>query len=318
MYSVIVPVYRNVDTLPQLLEELSGVAATVSDRFETALEVVFVVDGSPDDEFSSLRQLLPGAPFRSKLLLHSRNFGSFAAIRTGLKAASGDYCGVISADLQEPPELLIDFLTDLTRKGSDIVVGVREQRDDPALSRMSAGLFWRLYRLFVMPKIPAGGVDLFACNKRVREELLNMMEANTSLVGLVFWLGFRRSEVPYVRSARRSGKGAWTLRKKLRYVSDSVFAFTDLPIRILNVLGVVGVVFSLVFGLVVLLVRLIGGVNVPGYTPIVLTIVFFGALNMIGLGLVGAYAWRSYENTKGRPLSIVSGYESFEGVQTRG
>ena len=315
MYSVVIPVYRNTESLPALAVALGNVAVTVLRRFHAPLEVVFVVDGSPEQEFALLEGILVDAPFRSKLLLHSRNFGSFAAIRTGLKAAAGDYFGVIGADLQEPPELLINFLEQLKEGQADIVFGVRKQRDDPALARLSSGLFWRYYRKFVMKEIPAGGVDLFACTRRVRDEVLAMEEANSSLVGLMFWVGFRRTEVAYERRARTYGTSAWTFRKKLRYLSDSVFAFTDLPIRILSALGVIGVAFSVIFGCIVLLVRLIGGVNVPGYTPIVLTIVFFGALNMIGLGLVGSYAWRSYENTKHRPLGIVSAYRSFDGIR---
>ncbi len=317
MYSIVVPVYRNLDALPGLVEALSDVGATILRQFGLQLEVVFVIDGSPDNEYASLERMLPGAPFASKLILHSRNFGSFAAIRTGLRTASGDYFATIAADLQEPPELLVGFLAKLKEDNCDIVVGVRSNRDDPALTAFSAGLFWRLYRSFVIRDIPAGGVDLFACNRRVRDELVSMEEANSSLIGLVFWVGFRKSEVVYERRARKYGKSAWTFRKKLKYLADSVFAFTDLPIKILNMLGIVGVLFSLIFGLVVLLVRLIGGVKVPGYTPIILTIIFFGACNLIGLGLVGAYAWRSYENTKRRPLSIVREYRHFDGTQEK-
>src|SRR5262249_11753278 len=181
--------------------------------------------------------------------------------------------------------------------------GGRTTPDAPPISRMTAGLFWFFYRSLVVREIPSGGVDVFACNKRVRDELLMLEEANSSLIGLVFWIGFRRKEVPYDRRARKHGRSTWTFRKKLTYLLDSVFAFTDLPIRILAALGILGVVFSFTFGFVVLLARLIGNIDVPGYTPIVLTMTFFGGLNMVGLSIVGAYAWRSYENTKRRPLA---------------
>jgi hypothetical protein len=180
-------------------------------------------------------------------------------------------------------------------------------------SRFSANLFWTFYRRLIVKEVPEGGVDLFACNTAVREELLKIEEAHSSLVGLLFWIGFRRSEVRYKRRARAMGKSAWTFRKKLSYLSDSVFAFTDLPIRILTFLGVVGVAIAVGFGLLVSLLRLVGAIAVPGYAATVLVIAFFGALNMLGIGLIGSYVWRTYENTKRRPHAIVQQSESFVG-----
>ena len=142
------------------------------------------------------------------------------------------YFGVIAADLQEPPELLVDFLAPLVTNVADIVVGRREGREDPAATRISANLFWRLYRIFVNPEIPSGGVDLFGCTRQVRDELVRLEESHSSLVGLLFWVGFRRYETPYVRRARAHGKSSWTVAKKFTYLLDSVFAFTDLPVRL--------------------------------------------------------------------------------------
>jgi glycosyltransferase involved in cell wall biosynthesis len=313
MFSVIIPVYRNAEFVPQLISEFSRISTVIKDRFGIDSEFVFVVDGSPDDSFALLEKGLTRAPFRSQLLLHARNFGSFAAIRTGLRAARGDFFAVIAADLQEPPDLLVDFLEQLHADVSDIVVGVRQGRDDPAMSRMSANLFWTFYRAFVMKEIPAGGVDVFGCNKRIRDELLQLQEAHSSLVGLVYWLGFRRTEIPYERRTREHGKSAWTFRKKLTYLLDSIFSFTDLPIRILTFLGVVGIVTATVLGLGVMAMRLMGEIETAGYTATIVVITFFGALNTLGLGLIGAYAWRGYENTKGRPLALISATRAFEG-----
>lgn len=313
-YSVIVPVYQNAASLPDLIEALAGVQRTIQSRFDVSLEAVFVVDGSPDESVTILEARLPTAPFRSQLLVHARNFGSFAAIRTGLQAATGSYFGMIAADLQEPPELLVAFLENLVAGSADIVVGVRESRDDPALTKMSANLFWRTYKALVMRDIPEGGVDLFACNAQVRDELLKLDESHSSLVGLVYWIGFRRSEVVYRRQARQHGSSAWTFRKKFDYMLDSVFAFTDLPIRILTIAGLLGLAFASIFGLIVLSARIFGDIEVSGYATTILVIVFFGALNTLGIGLVGHYAWRTYENTKRRPTGIVRYARSFPSV----
>ena len=305
MYSVVIPVYRNAEFVPLLIEAFTRIHAEALTAFGIETEFVFVVDASPDDSHALLQEQLPHAPFASQLVLHARNFGSFAAIRTGLHAAKGEFCAVIAADLQEPPGILIDFLRALRTGDLDIVVGVRTGRDDPALSQFSASLFWSVYRRLVVREIPKNGVDIFGCTRRVRDELLKLEEAHSSLVGLIFWLGFRRGEIPYARRARAFGRSAWTLRKKLDYLLDSVFAFTDLPIRILSVLGGIGLTIAVLLSMLVLGLRLAGLISVPGYTATVLVVSVFGALNTLGLGLIGSYAWRAYENTKRRPLAIV-------------
>lgn len=311
--SVVIPVYRNEGSIPSLIAALSDVAHKARQDFGCLTEIVFVVDGSPDNSYALLAQSLPAAPFASQLLLHSRNFGSFAAIRTGLRAATGQYFGVIAADLQEPPELVLQFLEKLATGDCDVVVGCRENREDPLLTRVASDLFWKLYKKFIIHDIPEKGVDVFGCDKAFRDRLLSLEEAHSSLVGLIFWLGFRRAEVSYERRLREHGKSAWTLKKKVNYLLDSVFSFTDLPVRLLTVFGVLGIIASLTLGAVVTLAKMLGGIPVPGYTATVLTVIFFGALNSLGIGIIGAYAWRAYENTKGRPLSVVMLEQKFEG-----
>lgn len=313
MLSIVVPVYKNEGSIPDLVEALAGVAATAAARFRCRTEVVFVVDGSPDDSYAALRSLVPAAGFASKILLHTRNFGSFAAIRTGLAAADGRYFGVMAADLQEPPELMLDFLDALAGDACDVVVGSRRARSDPFVSRIASSVFWRFYRTLVVREIPKGGVDVFGCNRRFRDELLKLEESNSSLVGLLFWLGFRRKEIEYDRRKRATGRSAWTLRGKLRYLFDSIFAFTDLPIRLLACFGALGLLTSLLFGSGVLALRLLGLIDVPGYAATVLVVLFFGGLNALGLAIVGSYAWRAFENTKRRPLALVLRQETFSG-----
>lgn len=308
MISVVVPVYKNAENIEPLLAALDG----VSGRVQTGLEVVFVVDGSPDASYHLLSQGIPGRRFCAQLLLLSRNFGSFSAIRAGLACARGDMYAVLAADLQEPPELIIEFERLLLSKQYDVTIGERRKRADPLTTRLLSGVFWALYRGWVQPEIPKGGVDVFGCSKQVRDELLRLDESNSSLVGLVFWVGFRRALVPYERRARQAGRSAWTFSRKLRYLSDSVFNFTDLPIRLLIRIGGLGIAMSLVGATVVLLSKLTGAITVPGYAATVLLIIFFGALNCFGIGVIGSYAWRTLENTKRRPNYIVASHSVFE------
>ena len=301
MYSLVIPVYRNEESLQELVSQLTVLDRSLGHR----LELVFVVDGSPDNSYNYLRHALPRTGLSAKLVLLSRNFGSFAAIRAGLTEASGPHFAVLAADLQEPPELARQFFAALEADEADVVIGTRMDREDPLLSRWAAVLFWSLYRRLVQPELPPGGVDLFGCNQIFRDQLIRLEELNTSLVGLLFWLGFRRKSIPYIRRARPYGRSAWTVRRKLKYLSDSVFAFSDLPIHLLSLCGAVGILVSLLLGIVVLTARLTGAIQLPGYTPTVLTILFFGALNTLGLGIIGAYTWRAFENTKRRPGYVV-------------
>jgi len=176
---------------------------------------------------------------------------------------------------------------------------------------MAATLFWWLYRRFVQPEVPPGGIDVFACNRAFRDHLLEMRETNTSLVGQIVWLGFRRKLIPYRRLPRRHGTSAWSFSRKLKYLLDSLFAFSDFPIRALTWAGAAGLAISIVLALIVLVAKITGAIDVPGYAATVLTIIFFAALNSFGLGIIGSYTWRAYENTKGRPQAAVLRAKSY-------
>lgn len=296
--SLVIPVYGNSATIEELIATVEGIEKEV----EGGLEVIFVVDGSPDDSRAKLLAGLREADLEARVVDHSRNFGSFAAIRTGMSLARGRRIAVMAADLQEPPELVVQFLRRLASGEVDVVAGRRTSRDDRGDT--ASKTYWNLYRRFVMPDIPAGGVDMFACTDGVRDVICSLESVHTSLVAQLFWVGFRRELVPYARRPS-PGPSGWTFRRKLRYLSDSVFAFTDLPVRALWLIGLAGLVLGSIVAAAVLIARVSGAIDVPGYSATVLVIVFFGSLNMVGLGIIGSYVWRAYETVKGRPGAIV-------------
>ncbi len=301
MLTLVIPVYRNEGSIPDLLDAVSGLHRDLDGQ----MQAVFVIDGSPDRSFELLRDALPARPFASKLALLSRNFGSFSAIRAGLELSETERYAVMAADLQEPPELVLEMDKALRTEPVDVVVGTRQGREDPLMTRLPAQLFWWLYRKYVVPEVPPGGVDVFGCNREFRDNLLRLDERHSSLIAQLFWLGFRRKLIYYSRKTRQHGKSAWTLRKKVNYLMDSVFSFTDLPIRLLVRVGGATALLAGLFGIVVVIGRLVGLIDVPGYAMTILTIVFLGAVNLFGLGVVGSYAWRIYENTKGRPHTVM-------------
>ena len=280
MYSLIVPIYKNEANIPPLLEAIKGIENDLGGE----LEVVFVVDGSPDNSFLVLRDRLPGLFARSQLICLSRNFGAFSAIRAGLEAATGQYFAVLAADLQEPPKLVVQMFQSLERGECDVTIGERVKRDDPLPTVVASNVFWWLYRKMIFKDIPRGGVDIFGCNRKVRDQLTALSERNSSLVGLLFWVGFRRKSIPYERARREIGKSAWTFTKKWQYLLDSVYSFSDLPITLLVRIGILGLLFSTIFSSVVLVSALTGRIAVEGYATTILVVVFFRNTQPVGLG----------------------------------
>ena len=307
--SLIVPVFRNESSLDRLLAELTELHRTLP----APLEIVFVMDGSPDRSAEILRQRLPSAPFPAQLISLSRNFGSFSAITAGLEAAAGDYFAVLAADLQEPPELIAHFYKVLSEDQADVVFGCRKGRSDPWLSEFFSRLFWRIYRAAVLAEMPRDGVDVFGCNRQVRDCLLRCPETTTNLIALLFWLGFRRQYAFYERQPRKEGASAWTISRKVKYSLDSIFNFTDLPIQLLLLVGTAGMIFAALFGIVLIAAKLSGKIPVPGYSAIVLTVVFFGGLVSMGLGIIGQYLWLTLRNVRRRPNYIVAAAEHYGG-----
>ena len=306
--SIVIPVYKNEGNVAALLAAMDKLLGS----FERRTEVVFVIDGSPDRSYELLRARLSSFPYPTQLIRHSRNFGSFQATRTGMEAARGDLVAVMAADLQEPIELVAGFFAVLDAGEADVVFGTRERRDDPWISRFFSHVFWSLYRRFVNREMPEGGVDCFACNRTVSTALLSIHEANSSLVAQLFWLGFRRRFFPYVRLKREVGKSAWTFGRRLRYMLDSIISFTDLPIMVILWTGLLTFTGAVVYSALLLRAWLYHQVTVPGYTATILTVILFGSLILFTQGLIGLYVWRAFENTKHRPLSLVSGHETFE------
>jgi glycosyltransferase involved in cell wall biosynthesis len=304
MNSLVIPVYRNEANLDRLLAELVKLAGRLPE-----LEVVFVVDGSPDRCLQILHERLPALPLRAQLLSLSRNFGSFAAIAAGLERARGGNMAVMAADLQEPPELILQFFEALDAGRADIVFGVRGGRSDPWLSEIASNLFWFLFRKLVIKDLPRGGVDVFGCTREVRDHLLQLQGVDSNLIALLFWLGYRREYIVYERQRRLEGKSAWTFGRKLRYCLNSIFNFTDLPIQLLLYAGSIALLLAVSASILVIVAKLRGDIPVPGYTPIVLATLFFGALTSLGFGIVGQYLWLALQIGRRRPHYIIRSAE---------
>jgi glycosyltransferase involved in cell wall biosynthesis len=299
--SLIIPIYNNAENIPSLLHALDALAQSQGPE----LEVVFVVDGPSDHSYELLLAVLPTLSFSAQLITHSRNFGSFAAIRTGMGYAKGTAIAVMAADLQEPPQLIEQFFDILKKDAADVVFGQRIERHDPPVKKFLSNFYWKFYGKVVQPEIPKGGVDIFACNSRVRDTILNMKESHGSLIGQLFWVGYRRSFIPYVRLERKQGKSGWSLKKRIRYMMDSIFAYSDFPIMFILYAGIAGLIVTSVLASIIVINKIFFTINVPGYAATMLTLLFFGSLILITQGIIGCYIWLIFENSKKRPLSLV-------------
>jgi glycosyltransferase involved in cell wall biosynthesis len=308
-YSLVIPIYGNKENLSDLMGAIRLLASELGDGFE----VVFVVDASPDNCWQVLQRDLPHEPYQSQLLLHSRNFGSFSAIRTGFVAARGQFLAAMAADLQEPPDLIIRFFRKLEADEADIVFGKREGRSDPLLNRFLSSIFWSMYRKYVITDMPPGGVDIFGCNRKVLEALMLIKEANSSIVAQLFWVGYRRAFLPYKRKKRLQGKSQWNFNKRMNYLLDSIFSFSDLPVKMLLWIGVFVGGVSFLLGIVTLFARILGLVPIPGYTMQILFACFGFSGLLFTQGVIGCYLWRCFENTKNRPLSLIHLQHQYDG-----
>ena len=305
IFCVIVPVYKNELNISNLMSELNLLRENLKN---VKLVVTFVIDGSPDKSYEKLKKAAYEAKFSIKIIRLSRNFGSVVAVKAGLVISQGDYYAVMAADCQEPIELYERFLQEL-ESGCDIAVGQRQSREDSESVKFFASISWWFYKKFIFKEMPIGGVDVFAINRQVRNELIELKEKNSSLVGGLYWVGFQKKSVLYTRKARLAGKSAWNFFKSLRYFMDSCFNFSDIPIRALWVLGAFGVAISVALGGAIIWAKFLGQSTSPGYSMTVVSILFFGSINLIGIGIVGEYVVRAFENSKGRPEYIIESEE---------
>ena len=298
--SVVVPVYFNAETLPALIERL-GLAADHTPRCE--LEMVFVDDGSRDKSFAVL-QAEAKRDSRVRAVRLSRNFGSNVAILAGLAHATGDAIVVISADLQDPPEMIPELVA-AWRENVDVVLAARQSRDDPWLSRTLANTFNILFRRLAFRDFPPGGFDFMLISRRVAQLLVDMAEKNSYIFGQVLWVGFERRVLFYHRALRTGGRSRWTLTRKVKYFIDAFSAFSYLPIRLASVLGFLVAFAGLGYAAMILILVLLGMAFDAGHAAIVVTVLVGSGAQLIILGMIGEYLWRVLEESRRRPLYIV-------------
>lgn len=298
--SVIIPVYYNEASLEELYARVAKLADT---HPSVDFEILFVDDGSGDRSYEVIRRIA-SVDERVVAVKLSRNFGSFNACLAGLTRVSGDCAVIISADLQDPPEL-IGEMYERWLEGNKVVMAVRARREESFFKVLFARMYYRVFRALVDNAMPRGGFDFVLIDRLVVDNLAAMREKNTTLMGLILWSGFKRVEIPYTRMRRKHGRSRWTLLKKINYFVDSLLAFTHLPIRLLTLLGVFTCAVSMLGIVYILIVALTGRVTVAGWASVMVVMFFMFSLMMIGMGILGEYVWRGLEESRKRPSFII-------------
>ncbi len=308
LLSIVIPCMNEEEVLRETNRRLVAVLEGISLNFE----VVYVDDGSTDSTPDLLREL-QASDSRIRVIRFSRNFGHQIAITAGLEHASGDAVTIIDADLQDPPEVILDFVAKWM-DGYDVVYGVRTERDgETAFKLWTARLFYRIISHLSDTRIPLDTGDFRLMDRRVVDALLSMPERDRFVRGMVSWLGFSQAAVEYRRAPRLAGVTKFSLFKMVRFALDGIFSFSILPLRLATWTGFAASGLAIFGIIVVLLERFFGVVGlVKGWSSAMIAELFIGGVQLICMGLIGEYVGRIYGESKRRPLYIVQERMGFE------
>jgi glycosyltransferase involved in cell wall biosynthesis len=298
--SFIIPVFRNERSIVMTYDRI--IALCQSDLAGYGREFVFVDDGSDDGSLAELLEIRRRDP-TVRIISFTRNFGQMAAILAGLKASTGDLVLHLSADLQDPVEL-IPRMVQQFEAGNEVVVAYRENREDRMTSRLSSRLFYRIIRLS-FPEIPPGGFDYVLMARTVVDAFNSIDVRNRFFQGDVLWLGYKTSFIPYTRAKRAFGKSQYTFAKRLKNSLDAILDSSYLPIRFISLVGVLTAFSGFLYAIDIVYARLRHNITFTGWAPIMILILVIGGLLMLMLGIIGEYVWRIYDEVKGKPNYIV-------------
>ena len=306
-YSLVVPIYNEAETIPELVRRL----AELVDKLDGEAEAILVDDGSSDRSYELMSAAREADP-RFKLLRLSRNFGHQIAVTAGLDVAAGNAVIVMDADLQDPPEVALE-LAARWREGYEVVYAVREGREgETPFKRATASLFYRLFRRMSDVDVPLDVGDFRLVDRRALDAFRSMRESNRYVRGMFSWIGYRQVGVPFRRDERYAGETKYPLRKMLRFATDGIVSFSAYPLRLALNLGFVVSALSFLLGVVFLISKFAGFYSVPGLASVAVFVAFLGGIQLLLIGIMGEYVARIHDEVKGRPLYLVSDTQGLE------
>jgi dolichol-phosphate mannosyltransferase len=308
-YSLVVPAYNEEGVVDELVAHLGSVMDSLDDDAETIL----VDDGSRDGTWELMQKAAAADP-RFRLVRLSRNFGHQIALTAGVDVARGDAVVVMDADLQDPPEVVLEMAA-RWREGYDVVYAVRTEREgETRFKRATASWFYRGFNRLSDVQVPLDVGDFRLVDRRALSAFLEMRESHRFVRGMFSWIGLSQTGVPYTRRERFAGETKYPLRKMLRFATSGVISFSSVPLRVALNVGFIVSLVAFVLGVWSVVVKLGGFYNVPGWTSTILVVSFLGGIQLVVLGVIGEYIGSIHDEVKGRPLYVVGELEGFEEV----
>jgi len=302
LLSIVVPCYNEEEVLPETFKRLEAFCSGIEDL---SIEMIFVDDGSRDKTCELLRQQALNDP-RFRLLRFARNFGHQAAVSAGIDTVRGDAVVLIDADLQDPPEVILEMLTKW-REGYQVVYGIRTDRSgETFFKKTTAKFYYRLLNKLSNVPIPFDTGDFRLMDRVVVDALKSMPERDRFIRGMVSWVGFRQYALPYRRAARFAGISKYPLRKMIRFAADGILSFSSKPLQVATYLGTITASLAVCGILYILGLKFLTDSAIPGWSALMITMLFLGGVQLVCLGILGEYIGRIYNEAKKRPLYIVA------------
>ncbi len=299
MYSIVIPIFNEHETIPQLHNRLGAVI----DKFDAQGEIIFVDDGSTDNSFEVLLAIHQADP-RSKIVRLSRNFGHQAAISAGIDCAVGDAVILMDGDLQDPPEILPEFIA-MWRQGYDVVYGIRKKRKENFFKRAAYAAFYRILSRLSYLDIPLDSGDFCLINRRVVNAIRQLPERNRFVRGIRTWVGFRQVGIEYERDRRFAGTTKYTFNRLLKLAYDGIFSFSTVPLRLAVYAGFFFSTIAFLAGLFIIYEKLVHQIAVVGWASTIAITTFLGGLILMMMGIIGEYIGRIVDEVKQRPVYVI-------------
>lgn len=302
-YSIVIPVYYNEGCLLPLIRSLTE--AVLQANPERVGEIIFVDDGSGDGSFKELRHIQKEFPGLVTILKLTRNFGQGSALLAGYTHAKGKCVISMSADGQEPPEMINEMLRAFFSENYEVVICTRTGRDESLYRKVSSHVYYYLLKKLAFRNMPRGGFDFYLLGRRALDALLRNTDANPSFPGQILWMGFRTKMLPYHRRERLSGASRWTFGRKFTSFLDGVMGYSFAPIRVMSLVGCIFSLLGFAYAGVILVDTLLLGNPVKGWAPLMIVVLVIGGFQMIMLGIIGEYLWRTLAQARRRDMYLI-------------
>jgi glycosyltransferase involved in cell wall biosynthesis len=301
--SVIIPVYYNEGSLVTTFRKVQ--AQLEASKHIGSYEIIFIDDGSADNSYAELKTIKSANYDVVKLIKLTRNFGQVSAMKAGYRYAKGRCIINISADLQDPPELIGNMLDAFYIDNKEVVICNRTDREESWYRKKTSRIFYKMMQKLTFKNMPIGGFDYALISGRVADTFRHNNESNSFWQGQVLWGGYTTKFIPYQRLKREIGESRWTFTKKIKYLIDGVLAYSYFPMRFMTGLGIICFLGGILYALLIVMMYFLGDIPYKGWAPIMILVLILSGIQMLMLGIIGEYLWRTLDQTRDRPSFLI-------------